>query len=101
MTAKKQLHANRKGVVSNFSENEKPSFTSEELIENGRRRISFSSIGKILGTDNTKDELLCVYEAMKQCDATLPDVSKEHPMVKTCTVTIDYNPAKQLIFSFS
>ena len=80
MTSKQQLHANQRGVVSNFSKNEKPSFTAEELIENHRRGISYSSIGKKLGIDNTKDEVLCVYEVMKQCDATLPDVSKEeHP----------------------
>ena len=77
MTSKQQLHANQRGVVSNFSKNEKPSFTVEELIENHRRGISYSSIGKRLGIDNTKDEVLCVYEVMKQCDATLPDVVKK------------------------
>ena len=91
MSAKKQLHANRRGIVSNFSENEKPSFTAEELIENRRRGISYSSIGKKLGIDNTKDEVLCVYEVMKQCDATLPDVgSEEHPMVKTYPTPLWY-----------
>ena len=40
---------------------------------------------------DTKDEVLCVYEAMKQCDATLPDVSKEeHPMVKTYPTPLWY-----------
>ena len=60
MIAKKQLHANQIGVVSNFSKNEKPTFTAEELIENCRQGISFSSIGKKLGIDNTKDEGLCM-----------------------------------------
>ena len=62
MTAKKQLHADGRGVVSNFSEM-KAQFYHEELTENRRGGISFSSIGKI-GIDNTKDEVLCVYEVM-------------------------------------
>lgn len=80
---KKQLTSNRRGLVANFGENEKPCFSAEELIENHRRGISYSSIGKKLDIDNTKDEVLSVYEVMNQCDSTLPDVRKEdHAMVK-------------------
>lgn len=71
--------------MSHFNDVEKPSFSPEELFENRRRGISFSCIGKKLGIDNTKEEVLNVFSIMKECDASLPDISqidKECPMVK-------------------
>ena len=91
MANKKPLTANRRGVVYNFGGNEKPYFTAEELVENRRRGISYSSIGKKLGIDNTKDEVLCVFKVMKECDDTLPDVrEEEHPMVKSYPTPLWY-----------
>lgn len=91
MANKEPLTANRRGIVPNFGENEKPCFTAEELVENRRRGISYSSIGKKLGIDNTKDEVLCVFEVMKKCDDTLPDVTQEdHPMVKSYPTPLWY-----------
>ena len=91
MISKKPLSANRRGIVSNFGGNEKLYFTAEELVENRRRGISYSSIGKKLGIDNTKDEVLCVFEVMKECDDTLPDVrEEEHPMVKSYPTPLWY-----------
>ena len=75
MTRKGSLLANRRGIVSHFKDQEKPSFSAEELIENRRRGISFSSIGKKLGIDNTKEEVLRVFAVM-ECDETLPDISE-------------------------
>lgn len=86
MTKGESLLANRRGIVSNFSEQEKPSFSAQELIENRRRGISYSSIGKKLGIDNTKEEVLSVFSVMKEMDSTLPDVSdvdRDCPMVKS------------------
>ena len=86
MSKGESLLANRRGIVSNFSDQEKPSFSAQELIENRRRGISFSSIGKKLGIDNTKEEVLSVFSIMKQMNNNLPDVAdvdRECPMVKT------------------
>lgn len=86
MTKGESLLANRRGIVSNFNEQEKPSFSAQELIENRRRGISFSSIGKKLGIDNTKEEVLSVFSVMKEMDSTLSDVGdidRDCPMVKS------------------
>ena len=84
MTKKESLLANRRGVVENFTDQEKPIFSPEELIENRRRGISFSCIGKKLGIDNTKEEVVNVFKVMKECDNTLPNVEQlQSPIVKT------------------
>ena len=70
MEDKRILLANRRGITNNFIEQEKPSFTPEELYENRKRGLSFSSIGKKLGIDNTKEE----YKVMQECDGSLPDI---------------------------
>ena len=85
MVQKESLVVSRRGIVSHFNDVEKPSFSPEELFEYRRRGISFSCIGKKLGIDNTKEEVLNVFTIMKECDASLPDISqidKECPMVK-------------------
>ena len=76
MSKKESLLASRRGIVDNFHEQEKPSFSPEELIANRKRGISFSCIGKKLGIDNTKGEVLNVFTVMKECDGTLPDVQE-------------------------
>ena len=42
MTKGESLLANHRGIVSNFNEQEKPSFSAQELIKNRGRGISFS-----------------------------------------------------------
>ena len=74
MEDKRILLANRICITNNFIEQEKPSFTPEELYENRKRGLSFSSIGKKLGIDNTKEEVLNVYKVMQECDGSLPDI---------------------------
>ena len=55
---------------------QKPSFSPEELIANRKHGVSFSCIGKKLGIDNTKGEVLNMFTVMKECDNTLPDMKK-------------------------
>lgn len=74
MLKKQSLLANCRGIVNDFHSQEKPTFSPEELIKNRKRGISFSCIGKKLGIDNTKGEVLSVFSVMKDCDSTLADV---------------------------
>ena len=84
MSNKKKLVANRRGIVRSFMEVEKPSFSAEELFENRSRGISYSSIGKKLGIDNTKEEVVKVFKAMKDCDTSLPSLENvEKPICKS------------------
>ena len=83
MTNNESLVANRRGIVQHFADQEKPTFSPEELIENRRRGISYSCIGKKLGIDNTKEEVVNVFKVMKECDDSLPSVDQlESPIVK-------------------
>lgn len=70
MAKKHSLIANRRGIVKNFMEMEKSVFNTEELFENRRRGISYSSIGKKLGVDNTK-EVVKIFKAIQECDPSL------------------------------
>ena len=96
MMRKGSLLANRRGVVSHFNDQEKPSFSAEELIENRRRGISFSNIGKKLGIDNTKEEVLSVFAVMKECDETLPDISE---VDKDCAMVKNYPTPLWFLFN--
>ncbi len=71
------LRCNRRGIVSLSSGSEKPSLSVEELIENRRRGMSYASIGRKLGIDPSKDEVLNVYRAIKQASADTPEIEKE------------------------
>ena len=57
---------NRRGIVSLSSGSEKPSLSVEELLENRRRGMSYASIGRKLGIDPSKDEVLNIYHAIKE-----------------------------------
>ena len=83
MLKKYSLLANHRVIVDNFHEQEKPSFSPENLIANRKRGMSFSCIGKKLGIDNTKGEVLNVFTVMKECDDTLTDVQEvQHPALR-------------------
>ena len=84
MEQKELLLASRRGITKNFTEQEKPTFTPEELYSNRKRGISFSSLGKKLGIDNTKEEVVNVFKVMQECDRSLPDVEKiDTPILKS------------------
>ena len=84
MEKKERILANRRGVVENFNEQEKPTFYPEELIANRKRGVSFSCIGKKLGINNTKGKVLSVFYVMKELDNTLADVQEvECPNVRS------------------
>jgi len=74
---KDMLRCNRRGIVSLSSGSEKPSMSVEELLENRRRGMSYASIGRKLGIDPSKDEVLNVYRAIKEVDSDTPDIEKE------------------------
>lgn len=46
LQSKELLLASRRGIVPNFTEQDKPTFSCEELYENRKKGLSFSSIGK-------------------------------------------------------
>ena len=53
-------------------------------FENRRHGISFSSIGKKLDIDNTKEEVVNVYTVMKDYDPSLPHMEDiENTTLKT------------------
>ena len=64
----KSLHANRKGgrVVPLNSDSDKPGVTPTELIQLGRLGLSYKQIGKKLGVDPHKEEVLQVYHSIEQ-----------------------------------
>ena len=85
------LLANRRGNVENLNEQEKPTFYPEELIANRKRGLSFSCIGKKLGIDNTKGEVLNVFTVMKDIDNTLTNVENvECPIVRSLPTPLWY-----------
>ena len=75
------LRCNRRGIVSLSSGSEKPSLSVEELLENRRRGMSYASIGRKLGIDPSKDEVLNIYRAIKEAAPETPDVEKENVTV--------------------
>ena len=52
-----------------------------QLLENRRRGMSYASIGKKLGIDPSKDEVLNIYRAIKEAAPETPDVEKENVTV--------------------
>ena len=69
------IRKSRRGVVSD-SECDKPIITAEELLTNRRRGMSYASIGKKLGIDTSKEEVLNVFKAIME-DETFPDIEDE------------------------
>ena len=73
LLAKSVLHCNRRGVVPMSSGIEKPTIGVEELLSNRRRGLSYASIGRKLGIDPSKEEVLHVFKVLKD-DAGTPDI---------------------------
>ena len=59
------LHANRKGIVPLHSNSDKPTVTPSELIQFRRLGLSYKQIGKKLGVDPHKEDVLQVYHAIR------------------------------------
>ena len=77
MLSNEPLKANRHGVVALMFTSEKPVISAEELIENRRRGMSYASIGKKLGIDPSKEEVLSVYKILKEVGDDFSDVESE------------------------
>lgn len=60
------LHSNRRGIVSLHSTSEKPTVTPSELVQMRRLGLSYKQIGKKLGVDPHKEEVLQVYESITE-----------------------------------
>ena len=69
------LRANRRGIVEVNSDSEKPTMTPSELIQFRRLGLSYKQIGKKLGIDPHREDVLQVYEAIK--DATHLDIQRD------------------------
>ena len=69
------LYANRRGIVPLLAESDKPSITPSELVQMRRLGLSFKQIGKKLGVDPHKDEVVQVYQAIQE--ATGLDIEKD------------------------
>ena len=57
------LRANRRGVIFN-SNGERPSFAIDELYRNRRMGLSYKQIGKKLGIDPDRENVIHVYKAL-------------------------------------
>ena len=62
---KKALYANRRGIAPLHSD--KPEITASELIYMKKLGLSYKQIGKKLGIDSHKEDVLQVFEAVG-CD---------------------------------
>ena len=60
------LRANRRGLVPLMSQAEKPTFTYAELLKNRRMGLSYKQIGKKLGIDPSKEEVMTVYSVLNE-----------------------------------
>ena len=69
------LHANRKGIVPLNAESDKPTITPSEMVQFRRLGLSFKQIGKKLGVDPHKEEVMQVYRAIEE--ATSLDIEKD------------------------
>ncbi len=69
------LFANRRGIVPLSSESEKPMITADELYKNRRLGMSFKSIGKKLGIECAREEVVRIYDILREnSPGTLPDI---------------------------
>ena len=69
------FRANRRGIVPLASQAEKPTFTYSELLKNRRMGLSYKQIGKKLGIDPSKEEVLTVYGVLHEgLEGDLPSV---------------------------
>ena len=66
LNAGEPLRANRRGVVPLSSEHDKPIITPSELIQLRRLGLSYKQIGRKLGIDPHKVEVLQVYHAVEK-----------------------------------
>ena len=74
---KQILHCNRRGIEGLSSSSEKPSLSVEELLENRRRGMSYVSLGKKLGIDPSKDEVLNVFRVIREVAPDTPVIEGE------------------------
>ena len=77
LTNERPLRANRRGIVPLNSESQKPTFTTSELLHNRRLGLSYKQIGKKLGIDPSKEEVLTVFNVIhKQSNDQFPNVEQ-------------------------
>ena len=76
------LRASRRGIIFN-SDGEMPSFTIDELFRNRR---SYKQIGKKLGNDPDKENVLRVYKALCE-EAELPSIEEIDALSKVTPPT--------------
>ena len=68
------LRANRRGVIFN-SDGERPSFAIDELYRNRRIGLSYKQIGKKLGIDPDRENVIHVYKALREeAEEELPSI---------------------------
>ena len=67
------LRANRRGVIFN-SEGERPSFAIDELFRYRRMGLSYKQIGKKLGIDPDRENVIRVYKALCEEAEELPSI---------------------------
>ena len=77
---KETLYANRRGLSLTYMDEEKPSYTPEELVANRRRGLSLESIGKKTWDCAQRKDVVTV---LRKYDPSLPTIEKiQKPIVK-------------------
>ena len=71
---KQPIRANRRGIVPLHSDSEKPSFTISEMYKMCKAGLSFKMIGKKIGIDPSREEVLGVYEVFYDHEDGLLDI---------------------------
>ena len=66
----KPVRVNRHGIVPPHSTSDKPIFTLSELHQNRKRRLSFESIGKKLGIDPCREDVVTLSKIMRDGELT-------------------------------
>jgi len=80
---KSPLYANRRGIVPLNAEKDKPIITSDELYKNRRLGLSFKSIGKKLGIECSRDEVVRVFDIIRDnSPGNVPDIQALRVPVK-------------------
>lgn len=87
------LRANRRGVIFN-SDGERPTFTIDELFRNRRMGLSYKQIGKKLGIDPDRENVIRVYRAL--CD----EAEEELPSIEDIDAPSKVTPPTPLWYLF-
>lgn len=64
MKTKQELHANRRGIVPLHSPSDKPAITTSELIRMRKLGTSYKQIGRKVGIDCHREDVIQVYTAL-------------------------------------